>query len=83
MTAIAVQNGADTFGSRRVVVRLLSQVNGRKTQLENRSWSDPCLFTRCNDGYHLCATKNGYISALSTDTGKVQWEWIRGFLPET
>ena len=73
MTAIAVQNGAVTFGSRDGYVYSLRSTDGKlnwKTDLGGPVVSSPAVTT---DTIYA-ATKNGYISALSTDNGKVQWE---------
>lgn len=74
LTAIAVQNGYVTFGSRAGYVYSLQSTDGKlswKTDLGGPVVSSPAVTM---DTVYA-ATKNGYIYALSTDTGKVQWEF--------
>lgn len=74
MTAIAVQNGSVTFGSRDGYVYALRSTDGKlnwKTDLGGPVVSSPAVTM---DTVYA-ATKDGYISALSTDNGKVQWEF--------
>ena len=74
LTAIAVRNGAVTFGSRDRHVYSLRSTDGTvnwKTPLEGPVVSSPAV---TSDTIYA-ATKNGYVYALSADTGKVQWEF--------
>lgn len=74
LTAIAVQNGYLTFGSRDGYVYSLQSTDGKlnwKTDLGGPVVSSPAVTM---DTVYA-ATKNGYIYALSTDNGKVQWEF--------
>lgn len=74
LTAIAIQNGYVTFGSRDGYVYSLQSTDGKlnwKTDLGGPVVSSPAVTM---DTIYA-ATKDGYIYALSTDTGKVQWEF--------
>ena len=74
LTAIAVQNGSVTFGSRDGYVYSLQSTDGKlnwKTDLGGPVVSSPAVTV---DTVYA-ATKNGYIYALSIDDGKVQWEF--------
>ena len=74
LTAIAVQNGSVTFGSRDGYVYSLQSTDGKlnwKTDLGGPVVSSPAVTM---DTVYA-ATKNGYIYALSTVDGKVQWEF--------
>jgi len=74
LTAIAIQNGYVTFGSRDGYVYSLQSTDGKlnwKTDLEGPVVSSPAVTM---DTIYA-ATKDGYIYALSTDNGKVQWEF--------
>ncbi len=74
LTAIAIQNGYVTFGSRDGYVYSLQSTDGKlnwKTDLGGPVVSSPAVTM---DTLYA-ATKDGYIYALSTDTGKVQWEF--------
>ena len=74
LTAIAVQNGYLTFGSRDGYVYSLQSTDGKlnwKTDLGGPVVSSPAVTM---DTIYA-ATKNGYIYAISTDNGKVQWEF--------
>ena len=74
LTAIAIQNGSITFGSRDGYVYSLQSTDGKlnwKTDLGGPVVSSPAVTT---DTVYA-ATKNGYIYALSTGDGKVQWEF--------
>ena len=74
LTAIAVQNGSITFGSRDGYVYSLQSTDGQpnwKTDLGAPVVSSPVV--TLNTVY--AATKNGYIYALSNDDGKMQWEF--------
>ena len=74
LTAIAVQNGAVTFGSRDGYVYSLQSTDGQpnwKTDLGGPVVSSPAVTL---DTVYA-ATKNGYIYALSNDNGNVQWEF--------
>ena len=79
LTAIAVQNGYVTFGSRDGYVYSLQATDGQlnwKTNLDGPVVSSPAVTM---DTVYA-ATKNGYIYALSTDNGKVQWEFDTGII---
>ncbi|MDE0689173.1 MAG: PQQ-binding-like beta-propeller repeat protein [Candidatus Poribacteria bacterium] len=74
LTAIAIQNGYVTFGSRDGYVYSLQSTDGKlnwKTDLGGPVVSSPAVTM---DTIYA-ATKDGYIYALSTDNGKVQWEF--------
>lgn len=74
LTAIAIQNGYVTFGSRDGYVYSLQSTDGKlnwKTDLGGPVVSSPAVTM---DTIYV-ATKDGYIYALSTDNGKVQWEF--------
>lgn len=74
LTAIAIQNGYVTFGSRDGYVYYLQSKDGKlnwKTDLGGPVVSSPAVTT----DMVYAATKNGYIYALSIDDGKVQWEF--------
>ena len=74
LTAIAIQNGAVTFGSRDGYVYSVQSTDGKlnwKTDLGGPVVSSPAVTV---DTVYA-ATKNGYIYALSIDDGKVQWEF--------
>ncbi|MDE0468994.1 MAG: PQQ-binding-like beta-propeller repeat protein [Candidatus Poribacteria bacterium] len=74
MTAIAVQDGSVTFGSRDGYVYSLQSTDGKlnwKTHLGGPVVSSPAVTM---DTVYA-ATKNGYIYALSIDGGEVQWEF--------
>ena len=74
MTAIAVQEGSVTFGSRDGYVYSLQSTDGKrnwKTHLGGPVVSSPAVTM---DTIYA-ATKNGYIYALSTNGGEVQWEF--------
>ena len=74
MTAIAVQEGSVTFGSRDGYVYSLQSTDGKlnwKTHLGGPVVSSPAVTM---DTIYA-ATKNGYIYALSTNSGEVQWEF--------
>lgn len=74
MTAIAVQNGSVTFGSRDGYVYSLQSTDGKlnwKTDLGGPVVSSPAVTM---DTVYA-ATKNGYIYALSIGNGKIQWEF--------
>jgi outer membrane protein assembly factor BamB len=74
LTAIAVQNGSVTFGSRDGYVYSLQSTDGKlnwKTDLGGPVVSSPAVTM---DTVYA-ATKNGDIYALSTGAGKVQWEF--------
>ena len=74
LTAIAVQNGSVTFGSRDGYVYSLQSTDGKlnwKTDLGGPVVSSPAVTM---DTVYA-ATKNGDIYALSTGDGKVQWEF--------
>ena len=74
MTAIAVQDGSVTFGSRDGYVYSLQSTDGKlnwKTHLGGPVVSSPAVTM---DTVYA-ATKNGYIYALSIDDGEVQWEF--------
>ena len=74
LTAIAIQNGYVTFGSRDGYVYSLQSTDGKlnwKTDLGGPVVSSPAVTM---DTIYA-ATKDGYIYALSTDTGKVHWEF--------
>ena len=74
LTAIAVQNGNVTFGSRDGSVYCLRATDGKRnwqTGLGNPVVSSPAV----TPDTVYAATKNGNIYALSTDDGKVKWEF--------
>ena len=74
LTAIAVQNGYVTFGSRDGYVYSLQSTDGKlnwKTDLGGPVVSSPAVTM---DTVYA-ATKNGYIYALSSGNGEVQWEF--------
>lgn len=74
LTAIAIQNGYVTFGSRDGFVYALQSTDGKlnwKTDLGDPVVSSPAVTT----DMIYAATKNGYIYALSTDSGKIEWEF--------
>lgn len=74
LTAIAIQNGYVTFGSRDGYVYSLQSTDGKlnwKTDLGGPVVSSPAVTM---DTIYA-ATKDGYIYALATDNGKVQWEF--------
>ncbi len=74
LTAIAIQNGSVTFGSRDGYVYSLQSADGKlnwKTDLGDPVVSSPAVTT---DTVYA-ATKNGYIYALSTVDGEIQWEF--------
>ena len=74
LTAIAIQNGYVTFGSRDGYVYSLQSTDGKlnwKTDLGGPVVSSPAVTM---DTIYA-ATKDGYIYALSTDNGKEQWEF--------
>ena len=73
-TAIAVQHGNVTFGSRDGSVYCLRATDGKRnwqTGLGSPVVSSPAV----TPDMVYAATKNGYIYALSTDDGKVKWEF--------
>ena len=73
-TAIAVQHGNVTFGSRDGSVYCLRATDGKRnwqTGLGSPVVSSPAV----TPDTVYAATKNGYIYALSTDDGKVKWEF--------
>ena len=73
-TAIAVQNGYVTFGSRDGSVYCLRATDGKRnwqTGLGAPVVSSPAV----TPDTVYAATKNGYIYALSTDNGEVKWEF--------
>ena len=79
LTAIAVQNGYVTFGSRDGYVYSLQSTDGKlnwKTDLGGPVVSSPAVTIETV----YAATKNGYIYALSVDNGKVQWEFDTGII---
>lgn len=79
LTAIAVQNGYVTFGSRDGYVYSLQSTDGKlnwKTDLGGPVVSSPAVTIETV----YAATKNGYIYALSADNGKVQWEFDTGII---
>ena len=74
LTAIAVQNGYVTFGSRDGYVYSVQSTDGQlnwKTDLGGPVVSSPAVTM---DTVYA-ATKNGEVYALSADNGKVQWEF--------
>lgn len=74
LTAIALQTGAVTFGSRDGYVYSLQSTDGKinwKTHLDGPVVSSPAITM---DTVYA-ATKDGYIYALSAGNGKVQWEF--------
>ena len=74
LTAIAIQNGNVTFGSRDGSVYCLRATDGKRnwqTALGAPVVSSPAV----TPDTVYAATKNGYIYALSTDDGKVKWEF--------
>ena len=74
LTAIAVQNGHVTFGSRDGYVYCLQETDGKlnwQTDVGGPVVSSPTVTTEII----YAAAKNGYIYALSADNGKMQWEF--------
>ena len=74
LTAIAIQNGHVTFGSRDGYVYSLQSTDGTlnwKTDLGDPVVSSPAVTT----DMIYAATKNGYIYGLSTGDGEIQWEF--------
>lgn len=74
LTAIAIQDGYVTFGSRDGSVYCLQAMDGKRhwqTGLGAPVVSSPAV----TPDTIYAATKNGRIYALSTDDGKVQWEF--------
>lgn len=74
LTAIAVQKGVVTFGSRDGYVYSLQSTDGKinwKTNLDGPVVSSPAVTV---DTIYA-ATKNGYVYALAAENGKVQWEF--------
>ena len=74
LTAIAIQNGYVTFGSRDGYVYCLRAMDGEhhwQTRLGNPVVSSPAV----TPDTVYAATKNGYVYALSTADGKVEWEF--------
>ena len=74
LTAIAVQNGYITFGSRDGSVYCLGIADGKRhwqTDLGGPVVSSPAV----TPDTVYAATKNGRIYGLSTDDGKVKWEF--------
>ena len=73
-TAIAIQNGSVTFGSRDGSVYCLRATDGKRnwqTGLGAPVVSSPAV----TPDTVYAATKNGSIYALSTDDGEVKWEF--------
>ena len=73
-TAIAVQNGYVTFGSRDGSVYCLRATDGKRNwqaELGAPVVSSPAV----TPDTVYAATKNGNVYALSTEDGKVKWEF--------